>query len=432
MKRALLPLLLALAATAQAVIPAPRDVEDAVPGAYRLCCEGGHWKVESADEAGRFYARQTQRQLEAAGELADTLCVVDSPRYAWRGLHLDVSRHFFPPDELRRFIDRMAALKLNRLHLHLTDGAGWRFEVKAYPRLTQVGAWRRDKTDRPWDWPATELGCGYDRDYGGFYTQAELRELVAYAAARHVMLVPELDVPGHSYAVLFCYPEMALPGFEPRGNGLHGQDVLRVRSPQVIRFVETVLDELMGIFPPETPIHLGGDEVPTDLLSAEEQRAFMQHCVDYLQAHGRQAITWDEAAELGVRGQIVMLWRAEKLGEMLCRGHRLILCPTRPFYFNYPRFAGDTPGDAPVNSLENVFAYNPPQGNILGLQANLWTEHIRTAEELYARAYPRAAALAERAWGSPKRPLGDFLRDWARLSAQGAGGATGCSSASPQ
>ncbi len=415
MKRLLLLGLAAALPLAEAVIPAPRVAEGGA-GAYRLARLGGQWTVEAADAEGRFYAAQTRAQLEAEGCEGD-IDLSDAPRYAWRGLHLDVSRHFFTVAEVKDFIDRMAALKLNRLHLHLTDGPGWRWEVEAYPRLTRVGAWRRDKTGEPWNWRSTELGPGHDRDYGGFYTQAELRELIDYAAERLVTIVPEVDFPGHSYAALFCYPELALPGFEPQGNGLRGRDMLNVRDPNVIRFVETVLDELMALFPPGTPIHLGGDEVPTEVLSAEEQRAFMQHCVDYVRARGRDAITWDDAALMGVRGQIIMLWRPDKLADVLATGQPVILCPCRPLYFDYPRFKGDTPTTGePVNSLESVFSYTPPAGNILGLQGNLWTEHIRNVPELHAKAFPRAAALAERAWGSPPRPLADFLRDWARLS----------------
>ncbi len=413
MNRLLLLCCLALP-LAEAAVPAPRGLAGG-QGSYQLTREGGQWHIEAADGAGRFYAEQTRRQLEAEGVPAD-LAVADAPLYAWRGLHLDVSRHFFSVAEVRELIDRMAELKLNRLHLHLTDGPGWRWELKAYPRLTEVGAWRRDKRDADWNWRGTELGPGHDRDYGGFYTQDELRALIAYAAERHVMIVPEVDFPGHSYAALFCYPELALPGFEPMGNGLRGRDMLNVREPRVLRFVETVLDELMAVFPAGTPIHLGGDEVPTDILTAGEQRAFMQHCVDYVRAHGREAITWDDAACMGVRGQIVMLWRPDKLDEMLATGLPLILCPCRPFYFDYPRFEGDTPTTGePVNSLEDVFAYAPPKGNILGLQGNLWTEHIRTRAELHAKAFPRAAALAERAWGSAPRPFADFLRDWQRM-----------------
>ncbi len=411
MKRILI--FLALSGMAQALIPEPRGIAEGAE-AYRLFREDGQWRAEASDAAGYFYAEQTRRQLEAEGVQPDSLRIEDSPRYSWRGLHLDVSRHWFPPAEVKRFIDRMAAFKLNRLHLHLTDGSGWRFEVKAYPRLTEQGAWRKDKTAELWDWQQTELGREHEQVYGGFYTQEELRELIAYAAERHVMIVPEVDFPGHSYAALFCYPEFALPGFELYGNGLRGKDALNVRSPQVIRFVETVLDELMAIFPEGTPIHLGGDEVATTLLSAEEQRAFMQHCVDYLSTRGRQSITWDEAAEMGVRGQIVMCWRPYVLQRMLHTGQPLILCPTRPFYFDYPQFKGDTPPvtDKPVNSLKDVFAFTPPEGNILGMQGNLWSEYIQTPEELYHRTYPRAAALSERAWGSSPRSFGKFLLDW--------------------
>ncbi len=414
MKRALLLFSLACGSLAQALIPEPRGVCEGDEG-YRLLRDAGQWQVDAATPAGCFYAQQTIRQLERMSQVQDSFTLEDSPRYSWRGLHLDVSRHWFGVAEVKLFIDRMAALKLNRLHLHLTDGSGWRFEVKAYPRLTQEGAWRKDKTSELWDWPSTELGRAHEKVYGGFYTQEELRELQAYAAQRHVMLVPEVDFPGHSYATLFCYPELALPGFELHGNGLHGHDALNVHSPQVIRFVETVLSELMDIFPPETPIHLGGDEVATSLLSAEEQRAFMQHCVDYLRAHGRQAITWDDAAEMGVRGQIIMCWRPCMLHRMLQTGQPLILCPTRPFYFDYPQFPGDTPPvkEKPLNSLADVFSYTPPNGKVLGMQGNLWSEYIQTTEELYHRAYPRAAALAERAWGSPPRPLWAFRADWA-------------------
>ncbi len=401
---------------AQAIIPTPSHSATGEEG-YCLLRQDGEWSVQARGEAGRFYAEQTRRALEAEGSLPATLLIEDSPRYGWRGLHLDVSRHWFPVEEVQRFIDCMASLKLNRLHLHLTDGSGWRFEVKAYPRLTQIGAWRKDKTGDLWDWQKTEMGPDHDKVYGGFYTQQELRQLVDYAARRHVMLVPEVDFPGHSYAVLFCYPEFALPGFEPYGNGLQGKDILNVREARVLRFVETVLDELMTIFPQETPIHLGGDEVATSHLTPGEQRDFMQHCVDYLRARGREAITWDEAAEMGVRGQIIMCWRPCKLPQMLKTGQPLILCPTRPFYFDYPQFPGDTPPvkDKPVNSVADVFSFTPPEGHILGMQGNLWSEYIQTPEELYHRAYPRAAALAERAWGSPRRPLHDFLRDWQKL-----------------
>lgn len=314
----------------------------------------------------------------------------------WRGLHVDVSRHFFEPAVLRQFMDRMAVHRFNRLHLHLTDGPGWRLEIKSYPKLTTVGAWRKKLVSPVWNWRDHEIGNHFPALYGGFYTQEEMRELIAYGAARGIMLVPEVDMPGHAYATLVAYPELALEA--PPACKL-GRDVLAVEKPEVRRFARAVLDELMALFPPGTPIHLGGDEVDTRLLSREQQRAFMQELVDYVQARGYPAITWDEAACNGVRGQWVMLWRGERVEEVMALGMPVILCPNTHFYFDYPQNAESAAPGEHVITCDTVRSFCLPDSpQVLGVQGNLWTEHIRTPEHLFRMAFPRAAVMAETFW----------------------------------
>lgn len=417
-------LLLMTAAAAQAVVPGvQQDGAAALPqihGAYTLRVEKGQPQVQAHDAAGEFYANQTLQQLliEHDGKLPEGLQMTDFPRYEWRGLHVDVSRHFFDMAVLRRMVDTMAMLKFNRLHLHLTDGPGWRLEIKRYPRLTSVGAWRKKLGPGPHEWADFRIGPDYPEIYGGFYTQEQMREFIAYARERHVMVVPEVDLPGHAFATLVAYPHFRLPQFTLEETQC-GRDILNVEHPEVLEFAKNVLDELMGIFPADTPIHLGGDEVDTALLSREQQRVFIQRLVDYLAERGRRAITWDEAAENGVRGQWVMLWRPDKLQMALATGMPLILCPLSHFYFDYPQ--SDRPGEpgAPntfVISPQKVHGYTPPRApQVLGMQANLWSEQIDSAERLFYMAFPRAAVLAEHAWGSPRRPFNHLLRNWQQL-----------------
>lgn len=317
---------------------------------------------------------------------------------AWRGLHVDVSRHFFEPRVLERLMNRMASLRYNRLHLHLTDGPGWRLEIKKYPRLTSVGAWRKKLPGSVWNWRDHEIGSHFRKLYGGFYTQQEMRALIAYGAERGIVLVPEIDMPGHAYAALVAYPELAL---EPPPGCKLGRDVLAVEKAEVRRFAREVLDEVMALFPPGTPIHLGGDEVDFRLLSREQQRVFMQELVDYVQSKGHPAITWDEAACNGVRGQWVMLWRAEKMDEVLALGMPTILCPNSHFYFDYPQSESEARPGEPVITTETVRSFRMPAlPHVLGLQANGWTEHIRTPEQLFHMLFPRAEVLAEKFTGA--------------------------------
>lgn len=311
----------------------------------------------------------------------------------WRGLHVDVSRHYFEPAVLKQLMDRMETKGFNRLHLHLTDGPGWRLEIKRYPRLTAVGAWRKLLPSGPWNWKNHEIGNHFDECYGGYYTQETMRELIAYGAKRGIMLVPEIDMPGHAYASLVAYPELAL---EPPPACKLGRDVWDVEKEHVRRFAKDVLDEVMALFPQGTPIHLGGDEVEPHLLSFEQQRVFMQEMVDYVQSKGYPAITWDEAACNGVRGQWVMLWRAEQMDKVLALGMPVILCPNSHFYFDYPQCEEDAaPGDH-VITADTVRSFRMPSGaNVLGVQGNVWTEHIRTPERLFYMAFPRAKVMAD-------------------------------------
>lgn len=418
----ILTAVLLLTAAAQAVVPGvhsthPEAPLPKIPGAYTLREVNGQNDIQAYDAAGEFYARQTLQQLrnEHGGTLPKGLQITDYPRYEWRGLHVDVSRHFFELSVLKQMIDSMAALKLNRLHLHLTDGPGWRLEIKKYPRLTAVGAWRKDLGPGQHEWADFRIGPNFPKIYGGFYTQEQMRELVAYARERHVMVVPEIDMPGHAFATLVAYPHFRLPQFALEETQC-GRDILNVEHPEVLEFARNVLDELMQIFPADTPIHLGGDEVDTSLLSREQQRCFIQKLVDYLAEHGRTAITWDEAAENGVRGQWVMLWRPDKLQTVLDTGLPVILCPLSHFYFDYPQ--SDRPGEpgAPntfVISAETVHSYTPPNApQVLGIQANLWSEQIDSPARLFYMAYPRAAVMAEHAWGSPRRSLPQLIRNW--------------------
>ena len=410
----------------QGETPPPSPLPE-VSGAFELSMvrngASEEWQFKAHDAAGAYYASQAQRELSKKYDipygngslLPNQFYMQDYPVYQWRGLHVDVSRHFFDKETIKQLLDRMAALRLNRLHLHLTDGPGWRIEIKKYPLLTEQGAWRKKLPVNDWNWHDNRLGANYPEVYGGFYTQDDMRELIAYAQARYITIVPEVDMPGHFAAALEAYPHLAHPAYKT-GNWPYSYDFLNVEDPAVLEFACNVLDELMAIFPQGTPIHIGGDEVDLHLVSAEQQRVFVQKLVDYLASKGYPAITWDEAATNGVRGQMVMLWRGEKVDEVLALGLPTILCPNTHFYFDYPQ--SDSPDEpqsmpAPVISTEKVFGYKvPQQGNILGLQGNLWSEYIYTPQLLFHKAFPRAAALSERAWGSPRRSYAEFLRDY--------------------
>lgn len=414
---------------AEGVIPAPQRVSECVTDVVPRDVEGAYvlrlrrsgdgepvWSVQARNEAGRFYAEQTRLQLlrEYGDDLPEVLEVEDFPRLPWRGLHLDVSRHWFTVAEVKALMDRMAALKLNRLHLHLTDGPGWRMEVKAFPRLTSVGAWRQNVTVPEWDWRRMVVGRGDGVLYGGFFTQQDLRELVAYGRERHIVIVPEVDFPGHSYAAMLAYPELlAYEGFNFDKSCAVGGDALDIDNPETLAFACAVFDEVLQVFPGGTPVHVGGDEV--QVFSREKQRVWMQRLVDYLRSRGREVIAWDETAMNGVRGQTVMVWHADQLGSLERYEQPVILTPTSHCYFDFRQSESESEPLAMgrrVIRLRDVFDFEVPAfDHVVGLQGNLWTEYIRGFDHLLYMAFPRAAALAERAWGSPRRPFEVFVAD---------------------
>ncbi len=363
--------------------------------------------------------------------------IEDAPRFRYRGILLDVARWFYPPEFIEKVIDLLALYKLNILHLHLTDDQGWRLEIKKYPRLTQVGAWRKE----------TIVGQNFDpyvgdgTPHGGFYTQEQMRELVAYAAARHVTIIPEIEMPGHARAALAAYPELSCTGgpFEVSTRwGVH-EDIFCPRE-QTFAFLEDVLSEVMQLFPSQY-IHIGGDEVPKQQwkdspvaqdvirrqgLGNEEglQGYFVRRIEGFLRAHSRRLIGWDETLEGGLAPEAtVMSWRGVEGGiEAARQGHDVIMTPANRTYFDY--YQGD-PAAEPLAiggllPLDSVYAFEPVPGeltpgeaaHVLGGQGNVWTEYIPTPARAEYMILPRMLALAEVLWSTKE------TRNWNRFVAR--------------
>ncbi|HKJ01954.1 MAG TPA: family 20 glycosylhydrolase [Longimicrobiales bacterium] len=362
--------------------------------------------------------------------------VADAPRFPYRGMHLDVARHFFGPDFVKRYIDQLARYKINRFHWHLTDDQGWRIEIKRYPRLTEVGA-RRAETMVEKNF---EPFVGDSTPYGGFYTQDEIRDVVAYARERYVTIVPEIEMPGHSLAALAAHPGLACtPGpFEVGTRWGVYEDIYCPRE-ETFEFLENVLTEVMDLFPGPY-IHIGGDEAPKarweasdvardvirreGLADEEElQSWFVQRIARFLDAHGRRLIGWDEILEGGLApNATVMSWRGTEGGIDAARqGHDVIMTPSSHLYLDF--YQGD-PAQEPLAiggylPLERVYAFEPVPAeltpaearHILGAQGNLWTEYIATEEHAEYMAFPRALALAEVTWSpASARGFADFAR----------------------
>lgn len=410
---------------------------------YQLVVTANGATITAAAEAGLFWGAQTLRQLlppqieagAVVGSLAWTVPVVaieDWPRYRWRGGHLDVARHFFPVEFVKRFIDLLALHKQNVFHWHLTEDQGWRLQIDNYPALTQTGAWRDD---------------GKGGRYGGFYTQAEAREVVAYAAARHVTVVPEIELPGHALAALAAYPQYSCTGGPFAVGTKWGvyEDVFCAGSDGAIAFLKDVFDEVLEVFPGPF-IHVGGDECPKDRWTAcpkcqariraegladelELQSWVVRQFDSHLTRQGRRLIGWDEILEGGLApGATVMSWRGTQGGLAAARaGHDVVMCPSQHVYLDYRHYEGDgEPGRLGVTSLEKCYAFEPaiPElgaddaARILGVQGNVWTEGMSTPAEVEQLTWPRMCAIAEIAW-TPRdgRDFGDFR---ARLKSLGA------------
>jgi len=409
---------------------------DASPESYRLEVTPAGVAISAADPRGLFYGAVTLWQLISAQPLHDgvielrALSIRDTPRFRWRGLMLDSARHFQSPAFVRRYLDWMALHKLNVLGWHLTDDQGWRLEIKRYPRLTQVGAWRVPAgaaAAKDLD-PAT----GKPRLYGGFYTQQEVRRIVAYAAARNITIVPEIELPGHATAAIVAYPRLASTEHPPTAVPSDWGVFPNLYNPDeaTFTFLEGVLDEVMALFPGQF-IHTGGDEAVKDQWQASPrvqarmrelgvpsetalQGYFTARIGRYLAAHGRRLIGWDEILEGGVPGDAaVMSWRGvDGAVAAAASGHDVVLSPAPTLYLDHRQGAGpdEPPGVGGVITLEDVYRFDPLPGtlahdaqHVLGVQANLWTEHVRSEANAAYMTWPRAAALAEVGWSPAGR-----------------------------
>ena len=418
---------------------------------YRLDVSRSRVAIRAYRAAGAFYGIETLRQLlppaifrqaEMAGVAWSVpgIAIEDLPRFAWRGVHLDVARHFMPKEFVKKLIDLAALHKLNRFHWHLTDDQGWRLEIKQYPRLTQVGAWR----------PQTIIGRP-DRDstkwrfdgqpHGGFYTQDDVREIVAYARARFVTIVPEIEMPGHSQAAIAAYPELGNRGDTlPVWMGWGVDENILNPGDATVRFYQNVLTEVMALFPGRW-IHIGGDEAPKTqwkasplaqtrirelgLKDEDELQSWFTHRMDeFLTAHGRTLVGWDEILQGGLApNAVVMSWRGVDGGIAAAQaGHDVVMAPGSHTYFDHYQSADTVAEPLAIGGylpLDTVYAFEPVPSAltagearyVLGAQGQLWTEYIPDAKRAEYMVFPRVCALAEVLWTPPEeRDYGDFTR----------------------
>ena len=424
------------------------------PEQYVLDIQPKAVRVEASALNGFVYACETLKQMLPPAIYGSTKAqcdwvlpcghIEDQPRFAYRGMHLDPSRHFWSIEETKRYLDVMATYKLNRFHWHLTDDQGWRMEVKAYPRLTEVGAWRNGTVVKK-DWSSND-----GIRYGGFYTREQMKEIVGYAAERGITVIPEIDLPGHMVAALTAYPELGCTGgpYEVWTRWGVAKDILCAGNDQVFTFLEGVLKEVMEIFPSEY-IHIGGDECfggdaepnrpdPWDVCpkcaarmrqlgikKGPQAKHLLQNYVTdrvqkYLNDNGRKIIGWDEVLEGNLApGATVMSWRGVKGGiEAANKGFDAIMTPNSYMYFDYYQSKERDKEPFAIGGflpVENVYSYEPFEGltpeaqpHILGVQANLWTEYIATPEHLEYMLLPRMCALSEIQWCNADRK--DFAR----------------------
>ncbi|MDH7444873.1 beta-N-acetylhexosaminidase [Aquimarina sp. 2201CG14-23] len=406
--------------------------------AYRLFISKKNIKIQSSTEKGAFYAVQTLRQLlpecfengscTEKGFAIKAMTVLDAPRFSYRGMHLDVGRHFFSVSAIKKYIEMLAMLKMNTFHWHLTEDQGWRIEIKKYPKLTEIGAYRKETlvghyNDQPHQFDG--------KRYGGFYTQEEIKEIVAFATSRNITVIPEIEMPGHSQAAIAAYPELGCSGTKVEVATKWGVfDEVYCPNQKTFAFLEDVLDEVVDLFPGKY-IHIGGDEAPKtkwkscnhcqQLIQEKElkdehglQSYFIARMEKYINSKGKQIIGWDEILEGGLApNATVMFWRGTDGAVQAAKdGHDLILSPTSNCYFDY--YQSDNENEPLAIGgflpLEKVYSFNPiPEGmdateekHVLGAQGNVWTEYMPTYKQVEYMAFPRAIALSEVIWSTDK------------------------------
>ena len=410
------------------VDPNATDIPDE---GYQLEIDEAGVRLTAKTETGLFYGKQTLLQLLTPNGLP-YVKINDQPRFPYRGLHLDVSRHFFDKEEVKKLMNVMSYYKLNTLHLHLTDAGGWRLQIDKYPKLTQEGAFRTQSDWREW-WDNGKdrqyLKEGTEGAYGGYYTKDDIRDMLAYATEKHITIIPEIEFPAHSDEVFVAYPELCCAGKS------HTSGDFCIGNPKTFEFMENVLTEVIELFPSEY-IHIGGDEAGKNtwktcpkcqalmkkekLANVDELQSYMiRKAEEFLNSKGRRLIGWDEILEGGLAPEAtVMSWRGEAAGFKSARmGHDVIMTPGSYMYFDF--YQAD-PRHQPVaiggyTPIRKVYNYNPiPQDSLtaeeakhfLGVQANTWTEYIPTPEHLEYMMFPRALAVAEIGWTPQEK------RDW--------------------
>ena len=406
------------------------------PESYTLSVTPKGVLIKSASGAGLYYGLQTLLQLSESttkGISVPVVEIADEPRFAYRGLMLDVSRHFFSKEFVKKQIDALAYYKMNRLHLHLTDAAGWRIEIKKYPLLTDFAAFRLGENWKEWRFGERKYLRSDDPNAkGGYFTQDDIRELVEYARQHYITIVPEIEMPGHSEETLAAYPQLSCAGEAYKNSDFC------VGNEETFAFLEDVLTEVMALFPSEY-IHIGGDEAgkkawPTcpkcqkriqeeQLDGVDGLQSYMIHRIEkFLNAHGRKLLGWDEILEGGLApNATVMSWRGEAGGIAAVRsGHRAIMTPGSHCYLDAYQDAPPTQPEAIGGylPLQKVYSYNPVPDSlstaeaalVYGVQANLWTEYVPTPEHAEYMIYPRLLALSEVAWSAPARKSWDDFR----------------------
>ena len=432
-----------------AIVLSSREVSSASQvEAYQLAVTPGSIAIQARDSAGFFYGVQSLLQLLPPEALSSNVIankawsipaiqIEDHPRFSWRGFLLDSGRHFFTKQEVKQLFDLMALHKLNMFHWHLTDDQGWRLEIKKYPKLTEVGAWRKG-VGFGLD-PKESTAYGPDGRYGGFYSQADIRELVAYAQSRHITIVPEIEMPGHASAALAAYPQYSCFGGPYSTDGGDQPGVFCAGNDETFDFLQNVLTEVCQLFPGKY-VHIGGDEVSPDnwkkcpKCQARESREglknehelesyFIRRIEKFLNGQGRTLVGWSEIREGGLaQNATIMDWIGGAV-ESAREGHDVVMTPTEYCYLDYYQSTNSQPAEPKAIGgyipLKQVYAFEPvpaklePQfrSHIIGVQGNLWTEYIASLRYAEYMTFPRLCALAEVAWSpANSRNYDDFMR----------------------